>query len=373
MKIKNLKLISILTFTCLCFSAGAIDFNSARDVLQRNNCFDCHNAANPGRGNFQDYTEEDFISNSYIVPGNSTESLLIQRLKNNGGNMPPGTRPELSEADNQTLKDWITNISTGSTEVAWSTFQSQDPFLASVNNDLIFIPNSDISLQVKTYAKCFRQLTRQEILSTDSTLNQIKAGTLSGIQGCQNLLNRAKLTENGQTEIDKSDPMALDILDTLHNSFHSSWMPTRSHNNISNSAYNRHQNSLYELNAPANYLTYALLSPTGKPRDILTLDKTLQGVRFDLNLTSKSYVRKGTGLIDNFIFADIPASVLHMEEGIITGIKFKDETAVINRDSGPSPLFESYGAGLLEGSYFMLRGGSYIQGTPNGALNVARN
>ena len=61
-----------------------------------------------------------------------------------------------------------------------------------------------------------------------------------------------------------------------------------------------------------------------------------------------------------------------MEQGLITGIKAKNKNAFLNRGAGPYPLFQSLGAGALDNSYFMLRGGTYIERISDGSFRVPR-
>ena len=79
-------------------------FPSVQKIMQ-NNCASCHDYGN--------YNQNDWINSGLIVPGNITNSRLLQKLKNSGiagpQNMPEGASP-LSGGDISTIKTWIQSI-----------------------------------------------------------------------------------------------------------------------------------------------------------------------------------------------------------------------------------------------------------------------
>ena len=77
--------------------------SSAYAVLQTN-CFSCH-------GGWSDYTTSNqWINAGKVEPGSYATSLLVTRLKNNGGDMPPNPKGALSTADITVLQSWIDNL-----------------------------------------------------------------------------------------------------------------------------------------------------------------------------------------------------------------------------------------------------------------------
>ena len=87
---------------------GSARFNEASAII-RENCATCHDHDHSA---FATYTEQDFINNQYVTAGSYASSLLVQRLKGSNvpGNQNMPENSQLSDADIQTIKDWISGI-----------------------------------------------------------------------------------------------------------------------------------------------------------------------------------------------------------------------------------------------------------------------
>lgn len=77
---------------------------SAAYAVLQTNCFSCH-------GGWSEYTTSNqWINAGKVEPGSYATSLLITRLKNNGGDMPPNPKGALPTADITVLQNWIDNL-----------------------------------------------------------------------------------------------------------------------------------------------------------------------------------------------------------------------------------------------------------------------
>jgi hypothetical protein len=85
---------------------GGPNFKASYAILQ-NRCMNCHR-----HSQWAGYTKpEDWVTNENLVieSGNPLDSQLINRLINNGGDMPVGGKA-LPTTEHQTLLDWVKNI-----------------------------------------------------------------------------------------------------------------------------------------------------------------------------------------------------------------------------------------------------------------------
>ena len=76
-------------------------FRAARKVIQ-DGCVTCHGA-------FATYSQADWVTHGYIVPGNSSGSPLFAKLSANGGDMP--LEGNLAPTDVEALRAWIDSLS----------------------------------------------------------------------------------------------------------------------------------------------------------------------------------------------------------------------------------------------------------------------
>jgi len=76
---------------------------AANEIIQTK-CTSCHTRYHATWGPYD--TNAQWLESGNVISGNATGSALFIKLKNNGGNMPEGA-PELTEAENQAIRDWI--------------------------------------------------------------------------------------------------------------------------------------------------------------------------------------------------------------------------------------------------------------------------
>lgn len=80
---------------------------TANEIIQ-NKCTNCHTSnIHAFWGAFD--TNAEWVASGRVVAGDPNASTLITKLKNYGGNMPDQT-PELTDAEAQALRDWVTGI-----------------------------------------------------------------------------------------------------------------------------------------------------------------------------------------------------------------------------------------------------------------------
>ena len=77
-------------------------FAAAYKVIQVN-CMACHS------WNSYD-TSDKWIQSGYVIQADYSHSLLMTRLKNNGGDMPKSPNGALKTSEITILQDWITNL-----------------------------------------------------------------------------------------------------------------------------------------------------------------------------------------------------------------------------------------------------------------------
>ncbi len=81
-------------------------FNKAYKIIETK-CINCHTGTHNKFKNLKSST--DWIRSSLVLARNPDDSILITRLRNNGGDMPQGGG-QLSKEEIQTLNDWINSL-----------------------------------------------------------------------------------------------------------------------------------------------------------------------------------------------------------------------------------------------------------------------
>jgi hypothetical protein len=76
-------------------------------VVIDTNCISCHTGYHNKWAGFT--TDQQYIDNFDVIPGDAVNSLLISRLKNAGSDMPKDN-PQISESEYNVLLDWVSGI-----------------------------------------------------------------------------------------------------------------------------------------------------------------------------------------------------------------------------------------------------------------------
>jgi hypothetical protein len=89
------------------FDESVISNSNQAYTVIKNQCTNCHSGYHSGWASYS--TDQDWVNAGLVVSGNASSSLFMNRIKNEGGNMPLNG-PALTDTDYQTLKDWINNM-----------------------------------------------------------------------------------------------------------------------------------------------------------------------------------------------------------------------------------------------------------------------
>jgi hypothetical protein len=85
----------------------AIDFAHTVVPILKSHCVECH-GGHRHEGDFSINTREMIVDSSSAIPGNSAESYIIEMVTAADPKVRmPKDKPPLSDADVQTLRDWI--------------------------------------------------------------------------------------------------------------------------------------------------------------------------------------------------------------------------------------------------------------------------
>lgn len=89
-----------------CTEAGtpAGDRYCAAEKVIQDRCVNCHSGYHDQWAKWKDETA--WKSSGRVVAGSTASSVLITRLKNQGGNMPADA-PQIADTEYQTLIDWV--------------------------------------------------------------------------------------------------------------------------------------------------------------------------------------------------------------------------------------------------------------------------
>lgn len=107
----NSKLLVALAFTLLAIVTAQADSSSTQDLaaqvrdILRKHCFECHGTNGQPKGELQILDHSTLIQRKLVLPRSADHSELFLLIRD--GNMPPGTRPKLIEAERAVLRKWI--------------------------------------------------------------------------------------------------------------------------------------------------------------------------------------------------------------------------------------------------------------------------
>jgi hypothetical protein len=86
--------------------SGTIEFVNAYKVIEKR-CISCHTGAHSQWSQYKE--SEEWERESLVISRNVTDSLIVSRLINNGGDMPQGGS-SLPAEDIETLTKWINSL-----------------------------------------------------------------------------------------------------------------------------------------------------------------------------------------------------------------------------------------------------------------------
>jgi hypothetical protein len=132
------------------------------------------------------------------------------------------------------------------------------------------------------FYRCYAHLTQSYLMPNDPLLAQVKNGSINPVDACMQVLNRAKFTKNdGRRIADDNDESAKRVLSTMHR-LHYSWFTQRF---IKTPEQYRGERDLYDVSAPASYITKALFDPNMGYGDIFYSKRNASSSRTQINLS----------------------------------------------------------------------------------------
>lgn len=237
------------------------------------------------------------------------------------------------------------------------------------------------------YARCYSQITNQRIeLSSPLTL-QVVTGSVSPIQACLQVFNKALFLNNESTIANTADAESISVVRTLHN-LHSSWFTAKDFTDIDAGApfWTDGSRDLWDTSTPALYLTKALFEPTPNFSSILSGQKILIPVRTMMNPVSGAQANLA---ISSYLIKSATAQPLQFApRGVLVGVT-QTSPAMVNypavsdtimvgglvkhNQAGSVALYGSMGGGLLGNyTYSLLNINQNNEFIANGGLVMPR-
>lgn len=236
------------------------------------------------------------------------------------------------------------------------------------------------------YSRCYSQITNQRVDLKSTLTQQVAAGTLSPIQACLQIFNKALFVNNESTIANTTDTESLAVVRTLHN-LHSSWFTSKDFTDIDAGvpAWTDGSRDLWDTSTPALYFTKALFEPTPRFSSILTGQKIYIPVRTMMNPVSGAQTNLP---ISSYLIKSITQPLQFAPRGALIGVT---ETApamvsypavsntinigglIKHNIAGTVPLYGSLGGGLLGNyTYALLNINQSNEFIANGGLIMPR-
>lgn len=137
------------------------------------------------------------------------------------------------------------------------------------------------------YLRCYAHLTQLYPQSDDALLAEVRAGTKTALQACQEVFDSARFTADGGTRIaDPNNPVARSIVHTF-NELHRSWAREQSLYFVNGDQFGRTGSQAWYDDSPYGpFVTRALFSPSFNVDSITQGTDFLQPVRQNMSPTA---------------------------------------------------------------------------------------
>lgn len=126
--------------------------------------------------------------------------------------------------------------------------------------------------------RCYGQLVRKRAPKDHPILQQVRAGTLSAIDACMQILSKGDLVQQSEGSTyrlaNTSDPEARAVLKTMHN-LHRSWLPEAKLPDEIYASIDHH----YDYEAAIGFFTNALFGPNVPYRSVVTDNRDIRILR----------------------------------------------------------------------------------------------
>lgn len=204
--------------------------------------------------------------------------------------------------------------------------------------------------EIALFQRCYLQITSQQVSTTDSLYTQVKSGTLTAVNACNQLLDSAQLSGTStMTLTNSTDARAQSILATFHR-LHSSWFYAKDFPVISWPGHADDMRDLYDSTSPALYFTRALFGAGVTASDPVTSNDFLIAQRSNMNPTAGP---ESTHPLSDFLFQ---TTFAFAGIGTLTGVQAVASKMLSfpanpapnpNRPAGSVDLYGTIGGGFL--------------------------
>jgi hypothetical protein len=245
------------------------------------------------------------------------------------------------------------------------------------------------STEVARFYRCAGQFARLVPSKSDPLLTAVKTGTMTGVEACIELLEKANLsTENGKIShgdaagVGGYDSIGVNVLKTF-NDFHRTWFPNL---NMRIDGGCLGTEDVYDKGAMGYFLTRSLFS--SRPfKDVVTSDKMLKAIRhsefprttWPLRRISSGGSQRQLNIVYGPHANPVPWNVQLSELGILVGLE-EVAPAPLNYNERPSAaespsmdVLASHGGGVLGlPPFLIINMGFERYQRPDGGLHVQR-
>lgn len=243
---------------------------------------------------------------------------------------------------------------------------------------LLFLTLSDstyaVSSEVGLFHRCYMHLTQTYPAPGNSLLDQVKRGTRSAVDACNNILERVSFSaDNGTMIPDENDMDAVNVLRVFHN-LHYSWFATRFYPEIQDN-YIRNMQNLYDASTPALYFTRAMFAPEVSFESIFRGDDTLLSVRRTRERTNSIFQAhpSSTDILQGITFTGL---------GDLLGIRKMDKDVVVDvvltpnfvGTAGSVNINTHWGGGVLGSQVYLIQNiqANSLEHRSDGGVNANR-
>lgn len=204
--------------------------------------------------------------------------------------------------------------------------------------------------ELRTFHRCYSQITGSRAGFTHPVLLRVSRGEISGVAGCLEVLDKARLITSGvssgrtQGEVNSGTPEdvndALNILRTFHQ-FHRTWFSSKVLKDATNAPLYDGTDEIFNASEAADHISRALFHPTAPYSDVVTGTRSLKEIRdsdptesrlaylYSLNrrylpTELKNFFRRPFGPANEALLQVIPTTINSV--GILRGIRELDSS-----------------------------------------------
>lgn len=237
--------------------------------------------------------------------------------------------------------------------------------------------------EVALFTRCYTHLTQNFPNKNLQLMKDVKAGNITAVAACSNLLDSVSFSASGNTLLpDPNDSTAINIVRVFHN-LHYSWFSTRFYPEIEDT-YIRNTGNIYDASSPALYLTRALFVPDAKYQEIFQGDTTYRAKRVvdekPLSLvypfhTAANDSLQGVKFAGSGNLIGIEPQVKNLAHNVLSWNNNPAEDATAVRVAGaPIVINTHWGGGVIGSQIYMMQNvqAAALNHRTDGGVNVNR-